>query len=299
MLHSVFMYYYVKVYLNLYHVTEAWFQTAQILFMIWNAINDPLFGYVQDNYDFSWVKSRRHSILYGAPLFALSFVLPWFPWGDYSTSNWLSGFQLPLCLCFYDAMFTFVLLAQCALFAEMSTAQDDRVRLVRYSQVASLVGSTSVFFTGHLSSNLEMYDVFQMCSVVIGLFALLCLIYSGRNAHSRFDNIEHQSVGNGRQLKKKLSDIHAGATSQSTDYTMWQQVSQVMSSRDFLCFVTMNFCQVYHVTFLTNFANVFSDVLIPADVMTAKQRAGFYGSLSFTSHVRLLVLAAEKRPVNL
>ena len=90
--------------------------------MVWNTINDPLFAYVQDNYHFSIVKTRRHSILYGAPLFAVSFLVVWFPWADYSEGGgWLAGVQLTVALCFYDSMFTFVLLAYCALFAEMSS----------------------------------------------------------------------------------------------------------------------------------------------------------------------------------
>ncbi|KHJ79314.1 hypothetical protein OESDEN_21041 [Oesophagostomum dentatum] len=43
----MFMFYYVKIYLNIFHVPQMWFNIAQTLFMFWNAINDPLFGYMQ------------------------------------------------------------------------------------------------------------------------------------------------------------------------------------------------------------------------------------------------------------
>lgn len=43
----IFMFYYVKVFLNIFNVNEFWFNIAQFLFMLWNAINDPLFGYLQ------------------------------------------------------------------------------------------------------------------------------------------------------------------------------------------------------------------------------------------------------------
>ena len=113
------------------------FFILQVVYMIWNAVNDPLFGYIQDNYDFSWVKTRRHCVLYGAPFFALGFLLPWFPWADYSNpdNSWICGAHLMFALCFYDTMFTFVLLAQCAIFTEMSKKQDDRVRLVRLESI--------------------------------------------------------------------------------------------------------------------------------------------------------------------
>lgn len=47
LMQTTFMFYYVKVFLNVFHVNEYWFNVAQVLFMIWNAINDPLFGYIQ------------------------------------------------------------------------------------------------------------------------------------------------------------------------------------------------------------------------------------------------------------
>ncbi len=47
LMHTVFMFYYVRVFLGRFHIDTYWFQLTQILFMIWNALNDPLFGYMQ------------------------------------------------------------------------------------------------------------------------------------------------------------------------------------------------------------------------------------------------------------
>lgn len=46
-LQTVFMFYYVKVFLNIFKINEIWFDIAQLLFMVWNSVNDPLFGYLQ------------------------------------------------------------------------------------------------------------------------------------------------------------------------------------------------------------------------------------------------------------
>lgn len=103
--------------------------------MVWNAVNDPLFGYLQDNSKMRCCSQRRLSILYGAPLYSLTFLLPWFPWRSYYPGDWLSGLHLMVALCAFDGLLTFVLLAQCALFAEISTNHQNRLRLVQYSQV--------------------------------------------------------------------------------------------------------------------------------------------------------------------
>ena len=47
LINPVFNFYYVKVFLTRYGVSETWFHSTQIIFMIWNAVNDPLFGYLQ------------------------------------------------------------------------------------------------------------------------------------------------------------------------------------------------------------------------------------------------------------
>ena len=105
--------------------------------MLWNAINDPLFGYFQDNSNWSIFTSRKKAIYYGGPIWALTFLLPWFQWADYSKpeNGWVVGLHLIVSLCAFDAMLTFVLLAQCALSAEISTRHADRLQLIKYQQV--------------------------------------------------------------------------------------------------------------------------------------------------------------------
>lgn len=109
--------------------------SPQLVFMVWNAVNDPLFGYLQDTSKMRCCSQRRLSILYGAPLYSLTFLLPWFPWRSYYPGDWLSGLHLMVALCAFDGLLTFVLLAQCALFAEISSNHQNRLRLVQYSQV--------------------------------------------------------------------------------------------------------------------------------------------------------------------
>lgn len=264
-INGVFQFYYVKVYLNFFLVSDDAFQSAQITYMLWNAVNDPLFGYLQDNcQQFSITRTRRHSILYGAPLFALSFCLLWFAWGDYKESGWLSGLQLAVCLCFYDAMFTFVLLAQCALFAEMSQKQEDRLSLVRYSTAAHIVGSSSVFLVSYVSNNLEHFRTFQLFTVILGLFALVCFVYSGLHSKSEYDVVP--SVEDAEIVEPKQQQ------------PWWRLVLQICSQLNFISFVLVNFCQIYHMAFLQNFSGIICDALIPSEQLSHSLRSVVYGS---------------------
>jgi len=272
LINPVFTFYYVKVYLNRFHVSEPWFQLAQVIFMIWNAVNDPLFGCLQDNArSCVMLRSRRYSILYGAPLFVAAFILPWFPWADYGSSapSWLAGIQLTVALCFYDAMFTFVLLAQCALLAELSTTQSDRVRMVQYSQAASLIGSVSVLVCETMSSGLEHYTSFQLTCVGLGVAAGLCFVYTGLNADTQFDHLA--KLPNGIPREKAVTAVDAM-------WTALSQTRQIFAQPSFISFVLMNFCQIYHTTFLANFANIIGDQLLGSGLSQAA-KSGLYGTL--------------------
>ncbi|MBN3277755.1 METL9 protein, partial [Polyodon spathula] len=231
MMNSIFSFYYVKLFLNKYKISEGAFHQSQVVYMIWNAVNDPLFGYIQDNSRVPCCSKRRLSILYGAPFYALTFLLAWFPWRSYEAGDWLSGVHLIVALCAFDGMLTFVLLAQCSLFAEISTHHETRLKLIKYSQVASMIGSSSVLFCGLVSENMENFVYFQSFTVLI------------------------------------------------------------LTQKDFMIFVTMNFFQVFLLTFCNNFTMIFAEHLIPQNVLPSLVKSIMYGAGFICP--QLLVLSSQ------
>ncbi|NXA07125.1 MF13A protein, partial [Sapayoa aenigma] len=268
MMNSIFYFYYIKLFLNRYKISEVAFHQAQVVFMVWNAVNDPLFGYIQDRSRLRCCARRQVSILYGAPLYGLAFLLPWFPWRRYEEGDWLSGLQLLVALCAFDASLTFVLLAQCALFAETSARHESRLRLVRYSQVATLVGSTSVLFCGLLSDNMENFARFQAFAVLVAALATACMCCTGKYSTSQYERRQLHMEGAGLEN----SD---GAFSLASVLSL---TKQIMTEKNFLIFVAMNFFQVFHLAFYNNFMIIFADNLIPKDVLSSSVRSIMYGA---------------------
>ncbi|XP_044289755.1 transmembrane protein 180-like isoform X2 [Varanus komodoensis] len=268
MMNSIFNFYYVKLFLNKYKISEAAFHQAQVVFMIWNAINDPLFGYIQDNSKAPCCSRRQVSILYGAPLYALAFLLPWFPWKQYEEGDWLSGLHLIVALCAFDGLLTFVLLAQCALFAEISTRHESRLQLIKYNQVATLLGSTSILFCGLISDNMDNFTYFQAFTVLVGAVAAACMCYTGMYSTTQYEE------------KGALTEGFAaeGAASSLSLSSVILLTKQIMTQRNFLLFVTMNFFQVFHLAFCNNFMMIFADNLIPKDILSSTIRSIMYGA---------------------
>ena len=44
-LHNLFLIYYVDLFFTIYKLSKEWFYVGEIIYMIWNSINDPLFGW--------------------------------------------------------------------------------------------------------------------------------------------------------------------------------------------------------------------------------------------------------------
>ena len=245
---AVFNIYYVKFYLDHYKVDPKHFYWAQVLFMIWNALNDPLLAYLQDVSSIKLFRSRKLSLYYGAIWLVLTFLMPWFEWYKYLPfSEELNiGIHLCLALCAYDTMFTYIGLAQCAAFAELSQVQEVRRVTTMSQEITSLVTASFLLGVQYTTQHGQSIVGMQYTAMAIAVIGFLCQIYASK--HLQLDS--DLSLERDQGMDVKIQD--------------WKTVSkQVLRSPDFLAFVFMNFFQVFHKTFSSSFFNIFSRDLIP------------------------------------
>lgn len=79
--------------------------TVWLLFGIWNAINDPLFGYISDRTK-NKLGRRIPYIRYGAPMIGLAFISSWLIIGGPNASQTVMFIQMTLLLFIFDALYT-------------------------------------------------------------------------------------------------------------------------------------------------------------------------------------------------
>ncbi|MFN8596445.1 MAG: MFS transporter [Anaerolineae bacterium] len=79
--------------------------TVWLLFGIWNAVNDPLFGYISDRTK-SKLGRRLPYIRYGAPIIALAFIAFWLDWPGTANNQTGMFIQLLLALFVFDTLYT-------------------------------------------------------------------------------------------------------------------------------------------------------------------------------------------------
>ncbi|MFX1477100.1 MAG: MFS transporter [Promethearchaeota archaeon] len=101
------------------------FISGQVIYMIVNALNDPLLGQLSDRTNTKrWGSRRIIYIKYGAPIWALTFMLLWIPW---SFDNQIIIFlHYVISICLFDTFLTLVILVWLALLPEMTSDLDER-----------------------------------------------------------------------------------------------------------------------------------------------------------------------------
>ena len=96
-------YYYTRV----MGLSVEWASLAWVIFGLWNAVNDPIIGYITDR-THSSIGRRRPYIRYGAPLFALSFLLLFTELPGTANLQVALFAQLLLGLFIYDTLYTMI-----------------------------------------------------------------------------------------------------------------------------------------------------------------------------------------------
>uniref|UniRef100_A0A0N5C8F1 Major facilitator superfamily protein n=1 Tax=Strongyloides papillosus TaxID=174720 RepID=A0A0N5C8F1_STREA len=256
LMQSLFMYSYVKVFLNIYHISQYWFSIGQIFFMIWNAINDPLFGYLQD-FGSNWMRHRNRIFLLFGPFLVFSFLSLWFPWSTSKESSTIQGFHLIFSLFFYDAFYSCLSVAWGALFAESSNDHTKRVQAMKYSQLAILTSVNIIGVVDKFSNNLTNFSNFQNITIVVGFVSFIFLYFTGigeSNNNLNYRNTYRESLEENVELQSmSLNKI-------------FKLSKQILRAKDFQIITLTSFLHTCRSVAHLNFLSIALDLLIPKTI---------------------------------
>lgn len=118
---------------------SEYIQLGWLIFAIWNAINDPIFGFIEDR---TKSKLGRHIpyVRYGSVIYGVLFILTWYPIAPLDDQLALF-FNFLLTLAAFDTMYTIIGLVTYVLPAEMAVTSKARANLVVYSTVFGAFGT--------------------------------------------------------------------------------------------------------------------------------------------------------------
>jgi GPH family glycoside/pentoside/hexuronide:cation symporter len=166
-------------------VGAKWIAIASAVYAVWNAFNDPIFGYITDSTR-SKHGRRIPYMRFTAPFLALSFILVWLaPKGAGNTVLfwWMLGSMV-----FYDGCYTIIGLVYSALLPEITESDEERNGLQISSSLFGLLGMLLGFIVpdmvrpkGDATSILPL----QISMVIVALFSMACILLTASKVKER------------------------------------------------------------------------------------------------------------------
>ena len=154
-----------------------WITLASAIYAVWNAINDPLFGYITDGTR-SKHGRRIPYMRYTAPFLGLTFVLVWFApqkSGDLTLFWWML-----ISMLLYDTCYTMIGLVYSALLPEVSESESERNDLQISSSLFGLLGTLLGFlipdFFRPKAGGSPSFLPLQVAMVVVAVVAVVLII---------------------------------------------------------------------------------------------------------------------------
>eukprot|EP01065_Artemidia_motanka_P017001 TRINITY_DN20578_c0_g1_i1.p1 TRINITY_DN20578_c0_g1~~TRINITY_DN20578_c0_g1_i1.p1 ORF type:complete len:535 (+),score=155.93 TRINITY_DN20578_c0_g1_i1:56-1660(+) len=247
-LHNIFVTYYVDLALNVSHVSEGWFMAAQMLYCVWNSVNDPACGWWADTHTVQGLR-RLPRIRKGGPLWALSFVAMWYPWADGRQNPTLAGLHLIFCLAMYDGWLSYTLVNHQALLADMTTENSERELCNMVGAACQMLGSFAIFFA-QLFWDAQSLATFQRFAVVAS--AISCIGF--------YVTVSSPDISERRVEKQPGTKTSARADSDTPSLVTFAR--QTLQHRSYWVFIVMSLLQQFSCTFNTNFFSLFLVALV-------------------------------------
>ena len=165
-------------YQNVMHLDNNFIGIAWILFGIWNAINDPIYGYLAD-------RGKHHLgrripwIRYGAPVMALFFILSWIPFPAMAGNDWFLFFQMILMLFLFDTVYTAVASAIYVMPYEMAVTSKARSPIFLWNIAFSVFSyGVPMVVNGQLKALFANMSVFPWIMAGVGAVCGLIIFVS-------------------------------------------------------------------------------------------------------------------------
>jgi glycoside/pentoside/hexuronide:cation symporter, GPH family len=164
-------------------LSARWIALASVIYAVWNAINDPIFGYITDN-----TRSKRGRripyLRFTAPFLGLTFILVWLApqgAGEQALFWWMLATML-----LFDTCYTIIGLVYSALLPEVTESDPERHRLQVSASLLGLVGTLlgfliPDFFRPKAGSTDVSFLPLQAAMVIVAIVCVaLLLLYASR-----------------------------------------------------------------------------------------------------------------------
>ncbi|MDD4179806.1 MAG: MFS transporter [Candidatus Margulisbacteria bacterium] len=226
---------------------------AMLVYGIWNAVNDPLFGYLSDITRTKWGR-RVPYIMMGAVPFGLIFFLLWTPpFGGVDQAMPLFIYFLSL-ICIFDGIYSITVLNWSALFPEMFPSLAERAQVNIYRQSFAILGLLIGIAVPPLIYSTQGWGRMGLYFGVLASLSLLVALWGSRE-RLEFDR------------DKQLS--------------LWPALKATLRNRSFLTFAAANLFVQYSFTVILATIPFFAKYVLDAnpEQVTGILAAAFFAAI--------------------
>jgi GPH family glycoside/pentoside/hexuronide:cation symporter len=219
-----------------------WIGIAAVIYAIWNAVNDPLFGYITDN-----TRSKRGRRIpymrFTAPFLALTFILVWF--APVQAGQQALFWWMLITMLLYDTAYTIIGLVYSALLPEVTESDAERNGLQISSSLFGLLGTLLGFLIPDLvrpkAEDTSLWPLYT-AMIVLGIVGALLIIATTLKVKERPE-----------------------FTQVDEPIPMGQALKLTFSSKSFLILVAANFMSILMQALLLGSIFYLADYVLQAD----------------------------------
>ena len=158
-------------------LSARWIAVASLVYAIWNAFNDPLFGYITDNTR-SKLGRRIPYMRFTAPFLALTFILVWF--APAQAGQTAIFWWMLISMLLYDTCYTIIGLVYSSLLPEITESDSERNDLQISAALFGLLGMLLGFIIPDLfrpkAGGDPSFLPLQTAMIVVGILGALLII---------------------------------------------------------------------------------------------------------------------------
>ncbi len=163
----------VKYYTDKVFLQPIYIGIAFLIFAIWNALNDPIFGHMSDKTR-TKIGRRIPYLRVISFVFGISFVIVWFP--PIGTQIEIFIYLL-ITIFIFDTCFTIYGLCYIALMPEMSLDPNERTKLSLYMTVFGMIGVIITFLIPFMFlTQIGGKEEFQFICIIISIVGTILII---------------------------------------------------------------------------------------------------------------------------
>jgi len=226
-------------------VSARWIGIASVAYAIWNAINDPIFGFLSDRTR-SKLGRRIPFLRFTSPFLALTFFLVWM--APESASEIVQFWWMLVVMLLYDTAYTIVGLNNVSLLPEIAETDEGRSAMQVYAGLFGLLAYLLGFLIPEMFRPKAGTDL-SLVSLQIAM-GILGLVGGGLIFAASFILKEKPAIS---QSERPLG--------------LWDSIKETFKSKSFIIWVVENFMSTFSLAIVTGSIFYLADYVTQSNTM--------------------------------